>query len=1230
MLPWLALGACVDGDDRAANDVDAPGALLRPGPRRAALPLDAPSLPLRVDPAQPPEVVATVDTFAGRAFVAARGALVYALPPAVDGEGGWSLVEDFGAPTDLALVDAAPGAPALARDGVALRGLDEVRLETPAGVTVRLRAAPANVEKLFEVPPGVSPDDIAVAVRGATLGVSAAGTLIARTGVGDVEFTAPRAYQAGRAVDVRYRLVPGGYGFAVGPYDRGAPLTIDPLLQSTYYGVGVDEGLSGLYATPGDDLIALAVVGAAGYPGTAGGAQAFVGGTGGDALLVRFDETLTTIEQATYFGGTGRDLGFSLSPHPSGDPVLSAWTGGGWPATAGAHNTAYDGLGDDFGVARVASTLTTVVAATYWNGGTAADQQEGGNCVDPATGDIYVVGEHVLGADPTMVATGFDLTKGGGTDAVLLRYNATLSTLLGNTFKGLGSEANSGVGGEPGNESFGTCAVDPMTHDVIVTGGATGTLLGSQATAGAYVDTPTSVDDPMICRYTQDLTSLVACTHLGITAPAGYGNYWAPRALLVHPSGDVYVVHDVPTTVTWIPATAGAFQTTSNGGNEIVVTRLSADLSTVLGSTFVGTAGDDVVSAAQVQPDGALVLGGSTTGTWPTTPGALQPDRAGAGTEGVVFILEADLSDVRAATYIGGPADNEAVLGVTRHTNGSLYVSGRAGAALPGVVGGGQAVFGGGAVDGFVMRISANLALTECGDGVREGDEGCDDGDVSGGDGCSALCAVEGGWTCDGLTPDVCTTTCGDGVRAGDEACDDGDAASGDGCDAACELEPGWTCVGGNPDVCEATCGDELVVGDETCDDGNTADGDGCSAACLEEGGGGGFLEPGVGVTGGGCAIAGGGGSSGGALLLLVLGALAARRRRAVAVLGGVGAMALAAPAAQAQATGEPRDFSVERLQLGADRQAILGLDSAWLPAARTWDVSLWLGYADDPLTLYMDDGSGGRTRLGSLVDTRVGGELAAAYAPTDWLQVALAAPLIVAQDRPSDLAGVDGMVGALGGFGLGDLRVTPAVRLLREGRGPALALRLALALPTAGASDYRGDDGVAVTPSLSIGKRLGRVRALATLGYALRPTATLGDLTVDDELRLGLGATIAAHRKVDLDLTLNTATAASAPGDAFNRNYVELIGGPRIAVTGRVTAFAAVGGGLDVGYGTPDLRLLAGVRIGSETTHAVVRPDDDLADGSDRDQGGGGAAPTRARPHPTDRPAGPTATATA
>lgn len=43
-----------------------------------------------------------------------------------------------------------------------------------------------------------------------------------------------------------------------------------------------------------------------------------------------------------------------------------------------------------------------------------------------------------------------------------------------------------------------------------------------------------------------------------------------------------------------------------------------------------------------------------------------------------------------------------------------------------------------------------------CGNGNVEGSEQCDDGDVSGGDGCSALCQVESGYSCSG-TPSTCS-----------------------------------------------------------------------------------------------------------------------------------------------------------------------------------------------------------------------------------------------------------------------------------------------------------------------------------------------------------------------------------------------------------------------------------------------------------------------------------------
>lgn len=49
--------------------------------------------------------------------------------------------------------------------------------------------------------------------------------------------------------------------------------------------------------------------------------------------------------------------------------------------------------------------------------------------------------------------------------------------------------------------------------------------------------------------------------------------------------------------------------------------------------------------------------------------------------------------------------------------------------------------------------------------------ETCDDGDKISGDGCSEVCQVEHGWTCDNI---FCTTNCSDGlIGEGNETCDD-------------------------------------------------------------------------------------------------------------------------------------------------------------------------------------------------------------------------------------------------------------------------------------------------------------------------------------------------------------------------------------------------------------------------------------------------------------------------
>lgn len=58
---------------------------------------------------------------------------------------------------------------------------------------------------------------------------------------------------------------------------------------------------------------------------------------------------------------------------------------------------------------------------------------------------------------------------------------------------------------------------------------------------------------------------------------------------------------------------------------------------------------------------------------------------------------------------------------------------------------------------GYWYNSQCNLNPTvTCGNGILEGDEECDDGDTSSGDGCSNICAVEVGWSCIG-EPSVCS-----------------------------------------------------------------------------------------------------------------------------------------------------------------------------------------------------------------------------------------------------------------------------------------------------------------------------------------------------------------------------------------------------------------------------------------------------------------------------------------
>ena len=130
------------------------------------------------------------------------------------------------------------------------------------------------------------------------------------------------------------------------------------------------------------------------------------------------------------------------------------------------------------------------------------------------------------------------------------------------------------------------------------------------------------------------------------------------------------------------------------------------------------------------------------------------------------------------------------------------------------------------------------------GNGVLNGDEECDDGNLNDLDGCSAYGLVEFGSCGDGrvqqLLGEQCEpslqnalpclsncrfllTTCGDGRIDAGEACDQG-ALNANARDAQCR-----------PDCSLARCGDVILSPAEECDDGNRLPGDRCDAFCRQE-----------------------------------------------------------------------------------------------------------------------------------------------------------------------------------------------------------------------------------------------------------------------------------------------------------------------------------------------------------------------------------------------------------
>ncbi len=360
----------------------------------------------------------------------------------------------------------------------------------------------------FIVKPGGNTADIVVNYEGLD-GISIINNnLVLRTSVGDVMDSKPYAYQIingqKREVSCNFQLDGNNVSFAFSEgYDKKSELIIDPvLIFSTFSGSTTDNfGYSATYDSRGNAYAAGTAFFLSGfsYPVTTGAFQTSwaggigfgtpgLDGTGTDISITKYDSAGTVRIYSTYLGGDHDELPHSLIVNSNDELfVLGTTASNNFPVTPSAYDTSYNGgtdagifygigvhysTGCDMFITRFNSAGTALLGSTYLGGsqndGLTYPEYAGlnYNYADEVRGEINIdkndnvyIASCTRSADFPVTAGAYQTTFAGGTDAVVVKMDAGLSTIIWSTFIG-------------GNDEDAAYSVDfDQSGDLFVAGG---------------------------------------------------------------------------------------------------------------------------------------------------------------------------------------------------------------------------------------------------------------------------------------------------------------------------------------------------------------------------------------------------------------------------------------------------------------------------------------------------------------------------------------------------------------------------------------------------------------------------------------------------------------------------------------------------------------------------------------------------------------------------------------
>jgi hypothetical protein len=412
------------------------------------------------------------------------------------------------------------------------------------------------------------------------------------------------------------------------------------------------------------------------------------------AALAGADQPATgkkVLLSSTCFGGSGDDRATAVAVDNDGNVyVAGATSSSDFPATGRRS----DALGDQGGlfVAKFDRELKSLLAGARLANTTPRDRVTA-LALEPKTGNLVLLGSTASSNFP-VTAGACQSKPAGGRDIFVAKVDANLKKITAATLLG-GRQNDDGLAlaldGE-GNIYLAGCS---ESADFPVSQGA----CDSSWNGG--------LSDVVVAKLDNGLTKLLTSTYLG-----GGGEVWAAdvaNAIVLDNAGNVYVAGYTDSTN--YPVTPRSFHNHRIARPGLLVSKLDANLGSLLASCVVGAYGETYARGIAIDPQGKIIVGGCTRAFNYPLVGPMDPRRVGKPVA-ILSKFEPDLTALLGTTCLG-PSAGEDPCGVAAlriDSAGQVYAAGSAGQFFRTTGAAFDTGYDGGG-DGFVARLDGNLRV---------------------------------------------------------------------------------------------------------------------------------------------------------------------------------------------------------------------------------------------------------------------------------------------------------------------------------------------------------------------------------------------------------------------------------------------------------------------------------------------------------------------------------------